>query len=150
MRKIIQLITALTIILSGCTDNNGLSYVDPLIGTEGDGTEYGGLMPYVGVPFGSAQWTPMTRLNDVSRLSYNSSDSLLLGFIGSRQPAIWMGDWGQVSLMPQNGPADMDYLTRGQKIEKEEYTPYSGFVSAGGIETRFAALEHSAYLISPM
>lgn len=144
MRKIIQLITALTIILSGCTDNNGLSYVDPLIGTEGDGTEYGGLMPYVGVPFGSAQWTPMTRLNDVSRLSYNSSDSLLLGFIGSRQPAIWMGDWGQVSLMPQNGPADMDYLTRGQKIEKEEYTPYSGFVSAGGIETRFAALEHSA------
>ncbi len=144
MRRIVELITILTGILAGCSDNAGLNYVNSIIGTEGDGTEYGGLMPYVGVPFGSAQWTPMTRLNEVSCLSYNASDSLLLGFIGSRQPAIWMGDWGQISLMPQKGPADMNYQTRGYRIEAEEYTPYSGYVSAGGIETRFAALEHSA------
>ena len=144
MRRITELITAFAVFLAGCSENSGLSCVDPLIGTEGEGTEYGGLMPYVGVPFGSAQWTPMTRLNEVSRLSYNSSDSLLLGFIGSRQPAIWMGDWGQVSLMPQNGPVDMNYQTRGRLIEAEEYTPYSGYVSAGGVETRFAALDHSA------
>lgn len=144
MRRIVELFTALTIILAGCYDNAGLDCVDPMIGTEGEGTEYGGLMPYVGVPFGSAQWTPMTRLNEVSCLSYNASDSLLIGFIGSRQPAIWMGDWGQVSLMPQNGPVNMDYETRGCLIDAEEYTPYSGYVSAGGVETRFAALEHSA------
>lgn len=144
MRRIIELITAFAVFLAGCSETSGLSWVDPLIGTEGEGSEYGGLMPYVGVPFGSAQWTPMTRLNEVSRLSYNASDSLLIGFIGSRQPAIWMGDWGQVSLMPQNGPADVDYQTRGRLIEAEEYTPYSGYVSAGGVEARFAALEHSA------
>ena len=130
-------------LLASC-EKDGLEYVDPLIGTEGEGTEYGGLMPYIGVPFGSAQWTPMTRLNDVSRLSYNAADTLLLGFIGSRQPAIWMGDWGQVSFMPQIGDVDLNYSSRGRRIEYEKYTPYSGKVTAGGINTCFAAMDHSA------
>ena len=130
-------------LLSSC-EKDGLEYVDPLIGTEGEGTEYGGLMPYIGVPFASAQWTPMTRLNDVSRLSYNAADTLLLGFIGSRQPAIWMGDWGQVSFMPQIGDVDLNYSSRGRRIEYEKYTPYSGNVTAGGINTSFAAMDHSA------
>lgn len=130
-------------LLSSC-EKDSLEYVDPLIGTEGEGTEYGGLMPYIGVPFGSAQWTPMTRLNDVSRLSYNAADTLLLGFIGSRQPAIWMGDWGQVSFMPQIGEVDLNYSSRGRRIEYEKYTPYSGNVTAGGINTSFAAMDHSA------
>ena len=30
-----------------------LAYVDPLIGTQGAGTQYGGMMPMAGVPFGS-------------------------------------------------------------------------------------------------
>ena len=130
-------------LLASC-EKDGLEYVDPLIGTEGEGTEYGGLMPYIGVPFGSAQWTPMTRLNDVSRLSYNAADTLLLGFIGSRQPAIWMGDWGQVSFMPQIGDVDLNYSSRGRRIEYEKYTPYSGNVTAGGINTCFVAMDHSA------
>ena len=122
-----------------------LSFVDPFIGTEGEGTEYGGLMPYVGVPFGSAQWTPMTRLCDVGCLSYISADSLLLGFIGSRQPAIWMGDWGQVSLQPQHEAVPvMGYARRGQRITEQLFTPYGGYVVADGIATRFAALEHAA------
>lgn len=145
MKRLCRLILFSILALASCApEGDNLGYVDPLIGTEGDGTQYGGMTPYVGVPFGSAQWMPMTRLTEVGRTSYNSSDSLLLGFIGSRQPAIWMGEWGQVSVMPQTGPADIDYRTRGRRIEAEEYTPYSGCVSAGGIETRFAALEHSA------
>ena len=72
---------------TGTPQPSGLAYVDPMIGTEGDGTEYGGLMPYVGVPFGSAQWVPMTRLTGVGITSYNDRDSMLLGFIASRQPA---------------------------------------------------------------
>ena len=144
MKRYIALIVIVALALLAFRRSDGLKYVDPLIGTEGEGTEYGGLMPYVGVPFGSAQWTPMTRLNEVSRLSYNASDTMLLGFIGSRQPAIWMGDWGQVSFMARKDVADMDYQSRGYKIEQEEYTPYSGYVVAGGIATSFAALEHSA------
>ncbi len=144
MKRYIALLIALILTSLLFWKSDGLDYVDPLIGTEGDGSEYGGLMPYIGVPFGSAQWTPMTRLNDVSCLSYNAADTMLLGFIASRQPAIWMGDWGQVSFMAQNGDVEMDYADRGVRIEREEYTPYSGSVEAGGITTRFAAMDHSA------
>ena len=142
--RLVVLMAVVLLALLAFREEDGLKYVDPLIGTEGEGTEYGGLMPYIGVPFGSAQWTPMTRLNDVSCLSYNAADTLLLGFIGSRQPAIWMGDWGQVSFMPQIGEVDMTYSSRGRRVEYEKYTPYSGNVTAGGISTRFAALDHSA------
>ena len=144
MKRYVFLMAVVLLALLASCEKDGLEYVDPLIGTEGEGTEYGGLMPYIGVPFGSAQWTPMTRLNDVSRLSYNAADTLLLGFIGSRQPAIWMGDWGQVSFMPQIGDVDLNYSSRGRRIEYEKYTPYSGNVTAGGINTSFAAMDHSA------
>ena len=144
MRKTAPIRSILAIALASCSSFNGLDYVDPLIGTEGDGTEYGGMMPYVGVPFGSADWVPMTRLTEVGTLSYNSSDTLLLGFIGTRQPAIWMGDWGQVSFQPQTGEPVVDYASRGQRITREEYTPYLSIVEAGGIRTRYSGLEHSA------
>ncbi|MCR5560229.1 MAG: GH92 family glycosyl hydrolase [Bacteroidales bacterium] len=122
-----------------------LSYVDPLIGTCGEGTQYGGMMPMAGVPFGSIQWVPMTRLTEVGVLSYNEADTLLLGYIGARQPAIWMGEWGQVSFQPQIGAEPvLEYERRGQVLEEQEYTPYSGRVKAGGIETRYAGSAHAA------
>ena len=133
-------------VLSGCRHMgfDNLEYVNSLIGTQGEGSQYGGMMPLTGVPFGSAQWVPMTRLTEVGILSYNESDSLLLGFIGTRQPAIWMGEWGQVSFQPQLGNLEMDYALRGQRIATQEYTPYEGKVEAGGIVTRYAALAHSS------
>lgn len=69
---------------------------------------------------------------------------MLLGFIGTRQPAIWMGDWGQVSMQPQLGASTLDYASRGQRITEEQYTPYLSYVEAGGIRTKFSGLEHSA------
>lgn len=45
--RVIELVIAISFVFAGCTGNNGLSYVDPLIGMEGEGSEYGGLMPYV-------------------------------------------------------------------------------------------------------
>lgn len=47
---------------------SSLDCIDPLIGTEGVGSEYGGMMPMVSVPFGSFQMVPMTRLNRVGRV----------------------------------------------------------------------------------
>jgi len=71
---------------------SAVDYIDPLIGTEGDGSEYGGMQPYTCVPFGSFHAVPMTRTNEIGRLSFNASDDTLLGIILTRQPAIWMGD----------------------------------------------------------
>ncbi len=90
-----------------------VEYIDPLIGTEGAGSQYGGMFPGVGQPFASLQWVGMTRLTEVGKTSYNFSDTTLLGFIGTRQPAIWMGDYGQVSIAPRVGTVDVDFKTRG-------------------------------------
>ena len=71
-----------------------LDEVDPMIGTEGAGSEYGGMMPMTGVPFGSMHLVPVTRTNAVGRTSFNALDKNLLGFCLTRQPAIWMGEFG--------------------------------------------------------
>ena len=112
-----------------------LGFVDPLVGTEGSGSQYGGMMPYTGVPFGSFHMVPMTRLNRVGQLSFNSADEALIGFILTRQPAIWMGDWGEVRIPIE--PA---------KIEKAEYAPHLGRVTAGGRTFEYTATAHAAWL----
>ena len=69
-----------------------LGFVDPLVGTEGSGSQYGGMMPYTGVPFGSFHMVPMTRLNRVGQLSFNSADESLIGFTSSSRaspPSGW-------------------------------------------------------------
>ena len=112
-----------------------LKLIDPLIGTEGSGSEYGGMMPYTGVPFGSFHMVPMTRLNRVGQLSFNQADDTLLGFILTRQPAIWMGDWGEVRI-----PIEP------RKIEKLEATPYRTRLVAGGRTYEYTATAHAAWL----
>lgn len=79
-------------------------HVNPLIGTDGpDPTEYGGMVPSTAPPFAMTRWTPMTRENGISRCAYHYADPLIVGFLGSHQPAIWMGDWGHVAVMPGVG-----------------------------------------------
>ena len=85
-------------------DRDPLADVNPLIGTQKSKIGYGGTMPFVSPPFGMTNWTPQTRQNKISVTSYEYSDTAISGFIGTHQPAIWMGDYGYVTLMPQVGP----------------------------------------------
>src|SRR6476620_310584 len=80
-----------------------LAYVNPLIGTQKSRIGYGGTMPFVSPPFAMTNWTPQTRQNKISITSYNYDDTTISGFIGTHQPAIWMGDYGYVTLMPEVG-----------------------------------------------
>ena len=78
--------------------------VNPMIGTTGPSVyDYGGMIPGVATPFGMTHWTAMTRENKISVYSYNYADKTIQGFLGTHQPAIWMGDYGYVSLMPSSG-----------------------------------------------
>lgn len=115
--------------------SSALDFVDPLIGTEGRTSQQGGMMPYVCVPFGSFHMVPMTRQNRVGQLSFNSSDKSLLGFVLTRQPAIWMGDWGEVRI-----PIEPEL------IESAEYHPHCGRVTAGGRKFEYTATMHAAWL----
>ena len=112
-----------------------MDFVDPLIGTEGEGSEYGGMQPYTCVPFASFHAVPMTRTNEIGRLSFNSSDKTLLGIILTRQPAIWMGDWGEVRV--EVPPAKLEHL---------DSTPYRTRVTAGGRTYEFTATAHAAWI----
>ena len=60
-------------------------------------------MPFVTRPFGMTNWTPQTRQNRVGVVSYNYADTSISGFMATHQPAIWMGDYGYLTLMPEVG-----------------------------------------------
>jgi putative alpha-1,2-mannosidase len=78
-----------------------VDWVDPSSGTAGSGSEYGGTMPLVTTPFGMINWTAQTRRNRLSVSSCNYADTHIQGFIGTHHAAIWTGDYGYVSLMPE-------------------------------------------------
>ena len=91
--------------LSGmAAQKDAASYVNPLVGSQKSAIGYGGTMPFVTPPFGMTNWTPQTRQNKISVVSYNYDDTTISGFIGTHQPAIWMGDYGYVTIIPQVGP----------------------------------------------
>ncbi|KAK5112208.1 hypothetical protein LTR62_004369 [Meristemomyces frigidus] len=76
-----------------------LQYVNPKIGTYGlTPNGNGGMIPSVSPPFGMTRWTPQTRENFISQCPYNDLDEYIHGFQATHQPAIWMGESGQVVL----------------------------------------------------
>jgi predicted alpha-1,2-mannosidase len=78
-----------------------VEWVNPYIGTGAGTIGYGGTMPFVTPPFGMTNWTPQTRQNKLGGVSYKYEDSTISGFMGTHQPAIWMGDYGYVTLVPE-------------------------------------------------
>ncbi|KAJ5818983.1 hypothetical protein N7474_004574 [Penicillium riverlandense] len=97
-----------------------LQYVDPLIGTAGpDPNDNGGMTPSVCPPFGMTRWTPQTRENFISQAPYAYGDQLMHGFQATHQPAIWMGEAGQVVLTPGMGTVQPLFQNRGLAFNKE-------------------------------
>lgn len=109
-------------------DNAGvLQYVNPKIGTSGvTPNGNGGMIPSVSPPFGMTRWTPQTRENFISQCPYNDLDSYIHGFQATHQPAIWMGESGQVVLVPGLGEVKPLFEERGHGFAKgnERSTPY--------------------------
>ena len=86
---------------AGEAEREPLDLVNMYIGTDGQSTtEYGGTMPVVGPPFAMTSWTAQTRQNKISATSYHYRDNSITGFIGTHQSAIWMGDFGFVTIIP--------------------------------------------------
>src|SRR6185295_4740446 len=86
-------------------------YVNPLIGTKGLFL-YGRTSPFVTPPFGMTHWCPVTRKARISVPLYNYFDTRNRGFRASHKPAMWMGDYGYVTLKPLVGPVNQKSLRR--------------------------------------
>ncbi|MDE1176835.1 MAG: GH92 family glycosyl hydrolase [Edaphobacter sp.] len=127
--------------------------VNPYIGTGSGKIGYGGTMPFVTPPFGMTDWTPQTRQNRLSVVSYKYEDTNIQGFMGTHQPAIWMGDYGYITLMPQVGPLATTPETRqmafkhSEEVTRPDY--YSVWMTAkdgARIHAEMTATERCAYL----
>ncbi len=89
------------------TDENGktaFDYVNPFIGTDGDGHTYPGAV----VPFGMVQLSPDTRIAYYKEsykwcAGYHYSDSTILGFSHSHFSGTGHSDLGDVLIMPATG-----------------------------------------------
>ena len=130
-----------------------VAWVNPYIGT-GDGPiGYGGMMPFVTPPFGMTNWTPQTRQNKISGVSYKYDDTRITGFIGTHQPAIWMGDYGYVTLMPQTGAVKTDPASRGMSFTHGDEVVHPDFYSVWmktdegkRVRAEMTATERCAYI----
>ena len=131
---------------------DAVDWVNLYIGTGSGPIGYGGTMPFVTPPFGMTDWTPQTRQNKVSGVSYKYEDTAISGFIGTHQPAIWMGDYGYVTVMPEidglkTNPEDRKLpFAHADEIVHPDY--YSVWMNAGGsrIRTEMTATERCAYM----
>ena len=130
-----------------------LADVNPLIGTQKSRIGYGGTMPFVSPPFAMTNWTPQTRQNKISITSYEYDDRAISGFIGTHQPAIWMGDYGYITLMPQVGElrttpeARQLAFSHSEETAKPDYYAVSLRIADGArIRAEMTATERCAYL----
>jgi len=129
-----------------------LAYVNPLIGTQESRIGYGGTMPFVSPPFAMTNWTPQTRQNKISITSYKYDDRAITGFIGTHQPAIWMGDYGYITLMPQVGELRTTPETRrlsfshsDESAKPDYYAVSFRAVDGTRIHAELTATERCAY-----
>ncbi len=128
-----------------------VSYVNPLVGTQKSAIGYGGTMPFVTAPFGMTDWTPQSRQNKISVTSYNYDDTTISGFIGTHQPAIWMGDYGYVTIIPQVGELrttpesrELPYSHNSETARPDYYRVSLDAGSAGKIQAEMTASERCA------
>jgi predicted alpha-1,2-mannosidase len=140
-------------IVSAAAKPDAVDHVNVYIGTGSGKIGYGGTMPFVTPPFGMINWTPQTRQNRLSIVSYKYEDNAVSGFMGTHQPAIWMGDYGYITLMPEIGTTRLALEDRKlpfshkDEIARPDY--YSVKMDAGGgkrIRAEMTATERCSYM----
>ena len=65
------------------------------------------------------RWVAQTRRNYVSVTPYNVTGTHIYGFQGTHQPAIWMGEFGTVTVAPGVRTVTPTFEERGLNFEKE-------------------------------
>jgi predicted alpha-1,2-mannosidase len=139
--------------LSACAKSEPIDWVNLYIGTGSGPIGYGRTMPYVVPPFGMTSWTPQTRQNKQGGVSYKYEDKSISGFMGTHQAALWMGDYGYLTMMPEvdnlkTAPAERQLpFTHAEETVAPDY--YSVSMDAGQsrkIKTEITATAHCGYL----
>jgi len=98
------------------------------------------------------RWTPQTRENFISQCPYHDADEYIHGFQATHQPAIWMGESGQVVLSPGLGDVEPLFERRGLRFQKnnEKSTPYVYEVTLNAEKTGVQGVNLTESLWSPV
>ncbi len=103
----IIIVSLMSFFLCGTTlraEVSPVDYVNPLMGTMSKKElSTGNTYPAVAVPWGMNFWTPQTAFTG-DNWSYTYTADKICGFKQTHQPSPWIGDYGQISLMPVVGP----------------------------------------------
>ncbi|KAF4574330.1 hypothetical protein EYR36_005663 [Pleurotus pulmonarius] len=100
--------------------SDAVDHVDPIIGNGGVIPSHtGGMIPSTAPPFAMTRWVAQTRQNYVSVPPYILTDTSIHGFQGTHQPAIWMGESGQVVVIPGAGDIKSNFEDRGMDFNKD-------------------------------
>ena len=155
MKKLAWVLTAsmLTGAWGQATHRQPVDWVNEYIGTGSGPIGYGGTMPSVTPPFGMTDWTAQTRQNKLGVTSYKYEDTSISGFMATHQPAIWMGDYGYLTVMPEigevkTGPDERRLPFRhADELVSPDY--YSVWMDAGAgkrIHAEMTATDRCGYL----
>ncbi|KDQ28672.1 glycoside hydrolase family 92 protein [Pleurotus ostreatus PC15] len=134
--------------------SDSVDYINPLIGNGGDTPNgSGGMIPSTAPPFAMTRWVAQTRQNYVSVTPYNHTDTTIHGFQGTHQPAIWMGESGQVVVVPGSGRVQSQFHDRGMVFDKATEVITASYYSAnlqtndgGNIHAEQSATSRVGYL----
>lgn len=74
------------------------------------------MIPTTAPPFAMTRWVAQTRKDWVSVNPYNYTDPAIHGFQGTHKPAIWMGNSGQVNIVPGAGLVRSVFEQRGMNF----------------------------------
>ena len=76
------------------------------------------------------RWVAQTRQNYVSVTPYNYTDTSIHGFQATHQPAIWMGESGQVVVAPGAGEVRSKFTERGMAFSHDDEVISPSYYSA--------------------
>lgn len=109
----------------------------------------GNTYPAVGLPFGMNFLAPNTG-NDEDGFQYVYSKHYLYGFRLTHQPSLWIGDYGQISLMPLTDPRSFREEDRkswfSHKSEQAHPYRYSVYLADIHVHASMTATERAAIL----
>ena len=113
--------------------SKGLDLVNSLIGNGGDTPNgSGGTIPSTAPPFGMTRWVAQTQPHYVSATPFNWTLNKVMGVVGTRQPAIWMGESAPISVSAGVGPdVVVNFEKRGLEVIRGTDGEKKEVVSAG-------------------
>ena len=97
-----------------------VQFVNPLIGSDSSyELSRGNTYPAVALPHGMIQWTPQSRADS---WIYQYDKEAIQGIRGSHSPSVWMGDYGNLTVMPMVGKVVLDPKKRASRFSHQHET----------------------------